>query len=458
MNYESAASEKQDAVQQNQIYNGGELLEPHANKFSSSLSALQQHVATPSNGSNLKQIMSGSLPLKRSCFSAQRRVARQRGRVLTLRAQLTDQISKCLILRRHSQEVQGKFMSILDPAVEKGNLEHAQPELARTYQEIRESNAELNQQESQTRDLQDRLCVLEYQLGKLEDGLYQDREIGLDYETGYGYTETSSEGVTVTSSNGTTHDNTPPCLQGLYSRVGDLKILQDRLEDFKFERQRELRDREALLSQGNIVLPEDEFLESYRLEEEQIRVELVQAETDVQDLRELCLREGINPDDEIFLPNSEAHSESFTVPPEIEDATVQQYPSYPMKPYGNSPPTGHIFSGILSTRDRINTWLKEILYGSDLDTPIPDPNEEALDCESRTWIKLVRNHGQQPPISSRYPLVASIGGLEAFRRTLESHRSHFELLRPIRSDPGLTTSRPEASEIKTRHRAAFSIA
>jgi len=338
--------------------------------------------------------------------------------------------------------------------VEKGNLEHAQPELARTYQEIRESNAELNQQESQTRDLEDRLCVLEYQLGKLEDGLYQDREIGPDYETGYGYTETSSEGVTVTSSNGTTHDNTPPCLQELYSRMGDLKIFQDRLEDFKFEHQQELRNREALLSQGEAVLPEDEFLESYRLEENQIRAELVRAETDVQDLRELCLREGINPDDEIFLPNLEAHSEPFTVPPEIEDATVQQYHSYPMKPYGNSPPTGHIFSGILSTRDRINTWLKEILYRSDLDTPIPDPNDEALDCESRTWIKLVRNHGQRPLISSRYPLVASIGGLEAFRRTLESHRSHFELLRPIRSDPGL----PEASEIKTRHRAAFSIA
>jgi len=240
--------------------------------------------------------------------------------------------------------------------------------------------------------------------------------------------------------------------------VGDLKILQDRLEDFKFEHQQELRNREALLSRGEAVLPEDEFLESYKLEENQIRAELVQAETDVQDLRELCLREGINPDDENFLPNSEAHSEPFTVPPEIEDTTVQQYPSYPMKPYGNSPPTGHIFSGILSTRDRINTWLKEILHRSDLDTPIPDPNEEALDCESRTWIKLVRNHGQQPPISSRYPLVASIGGLEAFRRTLESHRSHFELLRPIRSDPGLRTSRPEASEIKTRHRAALSIA
>ena len=458
LNYTSAASEKQDAVQHFQICNGGKLLEPHATKFSSSLSALQQHVATPSNDSNLKQIMPGSLPLKRSYFSAQRRAARLRDRVLALRAQLIDQRSKCLILRRHSQEVQGKFMSMLDPAVEKGNLEHAQPELAQTYQEIRKSNAELNQQESQTRDLEDRLCVLEYRLGKLEDRLYQGREIGLeDYETGYGYTETSSEGITVTSSNGTTHDNTPPCLQELYSRMGDLKILQDRLEDFEFELQQELRNREALLSRGEAVLPEDEFLESYRPQEKQIRAELVQAETDVQDLRELCLREGINPDNENFLSNSEVHSEPFTVPPEIEGATVQQYTSYPMGPYGNSPPTGHIFSGVLTTRDRINTWLKEILYGNDLDTPMPDPNDEAPDCESRTWIKLVRNPGQQPPISSRYSL-ASIGGLEAFRRTLESHRSHFKLLRPIRSDPGLPTSRPEASEIKTRHRAAFSIA
>lgn len=459
MNFTSAASEKQDAGLQNQICNGGELLEPHANKFSSSLSVLQQHVATPSNNSNLKQIMPGSFPLKRSCFSAQRRVARLRGRVLALRGQLVDQRSKCLILRRHSQEVQGKFMSMLDPAVEKGNLEHAQPELAQTYQEIRESNAELNQQESHTLDLEDRLCVLEYRLGKLEDRLYQDRETGLeDYETGYGYTGTSSEGITVTSSNGTTHDNAPPCLQELYSRMGDLKILQDRLEDFEFEFQQELRNREARLSQGEAVLPEDEFLESYKPEEDQIRAELVQAETDVQDLRKLCLREGINPDDEIFLPNSEVHSEPFTVPPEIEGATVQQYPLYPMRPYGNSPPTGHIFSGILTTRDRINAWLKEILYGNDLDTPMPDPNDEAPDCESRTWIKLVRNPSQQPPISSRYSLVASIGGLEAFRRTLESHRSHFKLLRQIRSDPGLPTSRPEASEIKTRHRAAFSIA
>ena len=458
MNYTSPASEKQGAVQQNQICNGGELLESHANKFSSSLSALQ-HVAIPSNDSNLKQIMPGSLPLRRSCFSAQRRVARLRGRVLALRAQLIDQRSKCLIMRRYSQEVQGKFMSMLDPAVEKGNLEHAQPELAQTYQEIRESNAELNQQESQTRDLEDRLCVLEYRLGKLEDRLYQDWEIDLeDYETDYGYTETSSEGITVTSSNGTTHDNTPLCLQELYSRMGDLKILQDRLEDFEFELQQELRNREALLGQGEAVLPEEEFLESYRPEENQIRAELVRAETDVQDLRELCLREGINPDDENFLSNSEVHSEPFTVPPEIEGPTVQQYPLCPIRLYGNSPPAGHIFSGILTTRDRINTWLKEILYRSDLDTPIPDPNDEAPDCESRTWIKLVHNPGQQPPISSRYSLVASIGGLEAFRRTLESHRSHFKLLRPIRSDPGSPTSRPEASEIKTRHRAAFSIA
>jgi hypothetical protein len=388
--------------------------------------------------------MSGSLPLKRNWFSAQRQVARLRHKVLVLRAQLIDQRSKRLLQSQHFQEIQANFMTMLSTAVEKRSLEQAQTELAQAYHEIQKSHGELDQQESQTRDLEDRLCILEYRLCKMEDELYE------------GNTETS-DGSTATSSYGTVKDNDPPVLQRLYLSMGNLRILRDRLGDLQFEQQMKFNTRRALLNHGQAVFSEDEYLESYRSEENKTREELAQAETEVRDLMELCLREGINPDVESSSSNLEVHKTPLIVPIEIVNSTMQQYPSYSMEPYGSSPPTGHIFSGNLPTRGRIDTWLKEILYGNDLDTPMPDPNDEGPDCESRTWIKLVRNPGQEPPISSRYSL-ASIGGLEAFRRTLESHRSHFKLLRPIRSDPGLPTSRPEASEIKTRHRAAFSIA
>lgn len=337
-------------------------------------------------------------------------------------------------------------MDLLSTAMENGNLEHAQTELDQAYQGILESNAELNQQELRTRDLEDRLCVMEYRLGKLEDKVYRDNEIALeDYGTGCEGIETSSDDLTESSSHGTAQDNIPPCLQELYSRIGDLKILQDRLEDLEFEIKQTLRIREDLASSSQAVLPEDEFLQNCRLEENQIREELARTETDVQDLRELCLREGINPDDEIYLSDPEVHSEPFTVPPNIEDSTLQQRPFFPIRSYGNAPLTGHFLTTISSARDRINLWLKEILVRSDPETPIPDPEDKAQDWDS-SWIKLTHDRmdvtDQQASTSSRRSLVASVGCFEASQWTLESHRSHSKLLRPIRSDPGLPTSRP----------------
>ncbi|OCK85581.1 hypothetical protein K432DRAFT_400087 [Lepidopterella palustris CBS 459.81] len=341
---------------------------------------LQHGVLPPAEEGNMHRTMPKSFPRSKRWTSAQRRVAKSRGAVLTTRVQVRKEEIRCLQQRQHSRDVQGKFMEVLHTAMEKGDPAGARPELDQLFKEIQESMDNLDHQEVQTRSLKDRLSDLEYRYGKREEELFRDLENALaGDDVSYDDTETSSENITQPSSYGTIQDDAPPLLQELYSRMGDHKVLRDRLNNFEIDLQEQFDARETLRGEGKpIDMSDEKFYEMHIPEHNKIKEELSQAQADVQRLRDLCLSNGIKLDE---LNDAESvldiRTEPVTSPPDLDHPLQHlQSPHFP-RSHSSVSPGDSLISKFLHTRDRINKWLTDIMspkHGTGLDQrPNRDP-------------------------------------------------------------------------------------
>ena len=352
--------------------------------------------------------MPNNLSLSKRWIASQWRVARSRDKVLTTRVRVRKQRKRYVQQVQHSHTLQRKLLehvrAVLDSiraGQDQSTVEGLLLHLEHEYLEAEQSMGESELQGEQTYALEDHLSDLEYRFGKKEDNLFHHVENALVGEdTGYESAETPSDTISVLSSHESAPTDLPPLLKELYSRLGDRKIHEDRLTDFRMELQQDLDMRETLRGEGQQVSPDDEFYSTRLPEQTQIEAELAGAHADVQSLQQLCLEEGIyvenifddyDGDSEAL---SDAQSEVFSAPMEVEQPPNALYPPEPSRSYGSLSPSESLISGFLNTRDRVRKWLTDETID---EQPLPSPTNYVLSKES-SWVKLVP--ATSPPVAT----------------------------------------------------------
>ncbi|KAH7378345.1 hypothetical protein BKA66DRAFT_571766 [Pyrenochaeta sp. MPI-SDFR-AT-0127] len=177
----------------------------------------------------------------------------------------------------------------------------SQDTLNRLLHELKGSRNELKSLRERAAALEDSLSRYEYQLQRIEEDVYQelDRELQDNRAPHEPHLESSSAGIIEPK----THDTgTATELRDmLYSRMGDIRIHLERLNNFEFDLQDELQERDILRAAGNAEVTTDaEFFEHARGERARIQQELEDAQVEVSKLKERCIQNNIGFEDPQF--------------------------------------------------------------------------------------------------------------------------------------------------------------
>ncbi|KAF2179456.1 hypothetical protein K469DRAFT_641352, partial [Zopfia rhizophila CBS 207.26] len=284
-------------------------------------------------------------------MSAKERIASLRSLILTARMSVKWERNRC-----HQQEelfvnIMNSFMSVLDVAASQGFYSPSKDELDHLSRKLNSSSDDLKRQREKTARMEDGLSNQEYRLTELEGEIYQelDREFRLHRSSNQTSTTSHSVSEEPTSIRDTDTEIVEPLLDELYSRMGDLRILLDRLNDFEYELRQELDERDLLRAAGQCNLDSDEeFFEGRKIERTQIQSELEQAHADVNRLKELCTAQGI-PFEDVQFPNllDNAYSETSTATSGNKQENISTRRS------GSS----NILNTFLNARERVKSWL-----------------------------------------------------------------------------------------------------
>jgi len=249
------------------------------------------------------------------------------------------------------------------------------------WSEVDVTMEELETENDRTYAQEDDLSNIEYRFGQKQDNFFHHLEAALAGEdTGSESTESYSNSASEILSNESAHVELHPLLQELYSKMGDRKIYRDRWTNFQIDLRQDLEARETLRGEGKEVNTDDEFYSTRLPEQTRIQIDLDKSREDVRQLRQLCVKEGIDieniadEDDESIF---DVHTEVFSAPMDLEPSP---------KPYTSDwyPP----INSFLNTRESIRKWLARV------DAPIEEPTVEAPTYEAvpkdQSWVKLVR--------------------------------------------------------------------
>lgn len=201
--------------------------------------------------------------------------------------------------------------------------------------------------------MEDRLSSHEYTLTKLEQKVYHQ----VDSEWRPGLTEQTP----LISQPSALLERSHEAFQGptsqnprdeLYSRMGDLRILLDRLHEFEDYLRQELDERDILRATGQILLSDDAvFLEETRNERAKLQSDFEEAQADVERLKQRCIRQGIDFQDVQFqdpFQQETCYDDAYSTLSTQEEPAALSLPE--------SPPG--ILGTILATRERVKNWLK----------------------------------------------------------------------------------------------------
>ncbi|TKA65942.1 hypothetical protein B0A49_10546 [Cryomyces minteri] len=256
-------------------------------------------------------------------------------------------------------------MRTLGIAVATGAIDDTYDALESAHEKVQGLIGELGVEEDQDEDLEYQLCILEYDLGQQEDELFASLQKMFTqslHELQYnGETETRTS--TVIPDEAGSDENIPPLLLEYYDKVGDVTVMRERLEDHEAEHQRELAGYEARLAAGGVISKSDEaFLLDYEHDRQAMLRDLSEAQRIATELRQQCLDEGLNPDED---ESGEPISKDWLLV-DKDDLQKTRQPGLFQQPYHGSS-VGHLITGFNGTRDRINRWLMDMLRTSGLE-------------------------------------------------------------------------------------------
>lgn len=283
-------------------------------------------------------------------MAAVRQITSLQNVILTARMDVKRERTRCRQQEEFFESIMDSFIDLLHSATTHASYAECKKDLDDLSHKMKASREELKVQRQRSNELENGLSNQEYQLTKLEEEIYQK----LDTEFRLGSPKPTSppaqpafptqrqfETVDTDTSRGPREE--------LYSRMADLRILLERLNNFEFDLRDELDQRDILRATGQFDVSSDAaFFEETRAERAKIQTELEQAQADVERLKQQCIQRGIQFEDVQFhnLFN-DADIDTFSTPSTQEEAAILPLPESP----------GGIIGSFLIARERVKRWL-----------------------------------------------------------------------------------------------------
>ncbi|KAF1998972.1 hypothetical protein P154DRAFT_577364 [Amniculicola lignicola CBS 123094] len=323
-------------------------------------------------------------------MNAQPRIAQLRNLILSLRLDVKQERDRCTELETLFDHILDNFILVLNAATAHGFYGRYKDELDRYAENLKSLRGGLKRQREKNSRLADTLCNQEYTLTDLEGKIYQelDREFRIGLSPPTTFTSISQADTTRKSDDTSTAESTR---DELYSRMGDLRVLLDRLADFEFELRQELDERDLLRGAGQMnLISDDQLFQERKVEHQELQQELEKTRADVDSLKELCTSRGIAFEDVQFANPYDESEEALTARSERLD------------PESTPPLAGStILSTFLSTRDRVKKWLSEPVPEASYQTENDRPEDQASQVSlTEGWVGVKHTKQGRPSSAS----------------------------------------------------------
>ncbi|CAO2654006.1 Nn.00g107390.m01.CDS01 [Neocucurbitaria sp. VM-36] len=303
-------------------------------------------------------------------MSARSRIASLRDMILATRTGMRRERCQCYQQEEEFKQLMDEFMTVLNVTLAHDYDSQHRDTLSRLCRELNRSRNSLTSLRERYATLENILSNYEYQLQSVEEGVYRELEKRLQQHV-------APEVIQIDPNSSQTA--VPSHLEAvedmglrdrLYSRMGDLRIHLERLNNFEFDLREELEERDVLRAEGQVHLTTDtQFFEQARDERARIQQELEEVQTEVQELRKRCNRGGIDYEEPQFpevLYHTSFRNSASTSDPTGPQPEVQRESSA-------------IISDFFTAQERINQWLEH-----PSDSPMSDGEVARVNAEERT--------------------------------------------------------------------------
>lgn len=266
--------------------------------------------------------------------------------VIGRRSALQQRICDC---RQAQDRLLGLLQSVCPSATES---EQAAGMLS-AISSIQQLQEGLGQDLEQTKQLEQTLSSLEFDLGREENAFFGDLHAAVSHLAPAAEPEHPRSTTAEARGDG--------LLQAYYDRASEVPILEERLSELEYTFADERAQRETRTNLGQPISPPDlEFYTQYNQDKEDLQRESDQTRSEVAALRSRCIRLGLIPEPPeppsvgagpAALPEEEIHrARSWAHPPqpanELDRSFLSERPTLPGSLRGNP-------------RERINVWLEE---------------------------------------------------------------------------------------------------
>ena len=283
-------------------------------------------------------------------MSARTHIASLRNAVLITRIDVKRERSQLYRQEEELTSILKSFTYVVENSIPQKLDLHSKHTLNRHSQDLKHCKSDLEVQRQRTAALEGTLSNYEYQLQQVEEDVYFE----LDHETRrneltYKMQVQSNSTQTVPPSD-SGFDDVAELRERLYSRMGDLRIHLERLNNFEFDLREELEERDLIRASGQTdIITDAQFFEQTRSDRARIQQDVEDAQTDVRELKEHCVRDGVDFE-EPDLPDMLFHTETKDLVAPFEPPAHQHQAQR-----GSSSIIGAFFSA----QERVKRWLKE---------------------------------------------------------------------------------------------------
>ncbi|MCJ1364680.1 hypothetical protein MMC16_003795 [Acarospora aff. strigata] len=357
--------------------------------LSLNLSSPPARSLTPTTHSGLSE-QARNVAERRRRRKAHRKIARLREKIGSSRLRLKEKRNELREGRTRASDLDAQFIRVIRQSWQEGQIVD-QGSLSGLYQEVQAARDILGPLEDDYNQEEDELDEAEFELNDQEEQVYSLYPGDMSSAGSDGEDERSvpSSFVFLDSTRNDVAESAQPgksALDEYKSRLGDVNIISERLEDLRLEREQYLEE-ERLRDRIDLELypPNRVFLDAYDDHHAELKQKLDHAITDARRLRQKALEEGAVVD-ELLSPATPIFNRYRALPSRDDEAPAlfTEHQSDGVVP--------NLLNDFASTRARINRWILDTLKNSPVERAnhkaiLMAINDQCLDDE--VWARLV---------------------------------------------------------------------
>lgn len=351
-------------------------------------------------------------------LNARPRLASARDHILSLRIAVKKERARYTQLETLLEDVTNQFMLILNAAATGGGVFlNYREELHGLRDRIQTCREDLKKQREKMAAHEDILSSKEYNLTELENEIYQDLIRDLPDEATATGPENTGPSIDTPATTAVPEANTSIMLRDeLYSRMGDLQILLERLTNFEDELRQELDERDFLRgSEQPDLTPDEVFFEERRRERKDLEEEVEKVQFDVIRLRKTCQAQSIVFEDVQFPePLFEPHFLELSASGRSGQLDAPLPPPEQIKAPSQKSGSSSVITTYYNTRDRVKRWLGEPLKIDDTRRPISEEEENDLLSASMSLDSGPRSGLRRPSSMMRREIQSALANMPVF--------------------------------------------